>query len=167
MVHQDWTCEVCKQPNCGSDAQCINCACERNALPAEITRRREGYDGPVCDETFIEGTLHRPVPKAFSEEWWNEELDHVGTSIFIAPIGAAAGFLFVVLGALVSGKPLTAEGPLYGALIMGLLLPIRNLFQPFSLGPGFGTRKAIFYSYVIIVAIAMGVVFYAVTQRRL
>jgi len=165
MKLRDWSCPVCKQPNLADESFCINCGCPYDASMKELTERKASYKGPVLANPPNDLPDQKPKRPLFSDPWWNEELGLLGVSLAIFPVAAIAGAIAVVGGALVSGRTLRIEEPLYGALILGFGMAVRNLFRPFGLGPKYGTRKGVVLAFVGIFLVALLVVFYALAYQ--
>lgn len=85
----------------------------------------------------------------------------MGVSLAIFPVAAAFGAIAVVGGAAASDRVLRLEEALYGALILGLGMSVRNLFRPFFIGSKYGTRKNVLVSFVGILVLALAGVFLA------
>lgn len=105
-------------------------------------------------------------PELFTDAWWNEELDLIGMALAIFPVGAIAGALAVIGGAVITGRTLRLEGPFYGALIFGLFLSIRSLIMPIGSGPKYGTRKHIVVVFAGISLVILFVSLYGLVGRR-
>ncbi len=166
MSPQDWICEVCKQPNCSDSPLCLNCECPCDAGNDEISRRRNCYSGPILDH-LVDTTIQvMGRPKPFSDNWWNEGLSRTAVSIAIFPVCSVAGALAVIGGAVISGRPLQIDEPIYGALIFGTFMSIRNLLRPFGIGPVYGTRKNITLWFIAISLVTLAFVFYALVKQQ-
>lgn len=166
MDRADWVCQVCNQPNAAEDVSCINCATPLSASHEELSLRRSTYTGPRFD-VAMEREVDQATPsKPFSSAWWNEELGLIGVSLAIFPVAAAFGAIAVIAGAIATGRAFRLEEPLYGALILGFGMSIRNIFRPFGVGPKYGTRRNVAVSFVGILTASLAVAFCVLFQHK-
>lgn len=166
MDRTDWVCQVCNQPNLAEDVSCINCAAPLSASPEELSLRLSTYTGPKFD-VALERDANQATPlKPFSSAWWNEDLGLLGVSLAIFPVASAFGALAAIGGAIANGRALRLEEPLYGALILGLGMSIRNLVRPLGVGPKYGTRKNVVLSFVGILTLSLAVAFYKLLLNK-
>ncbi len=166
MKLRDWDCPVCKQPNGAGESRCINCDCSSNVSVAEIVELRASYKGPILASPLDELPYKPPNPALFSDAWWKEELGLLGVSLAIFPIAAIAGAIAVIGGGLMTGRTIRLEEPLYGALILGAFMSVRNLFRPFGIGPKYGTRRNIVLWFAGIFTAMLIFVFYALARQQ-
>lgn len=119
---------MCLQPNEGEDDCCVRCECPRRATLKEKVWHRQHYAGPLFDADAQQSEAELEddaVPR-------EAELDKADQTVLMAAAGALAGAVMVIAGGVAARKPIEIETVFYGALIMGLFLPIRMIWM----GPG-------------------------------